>query len=439
MKTEHDFLPKSFVCSCGRTHGSGVDTVLSGKGVIDLLPSEWERRSVKRVFLLADPNTYEAAGKQVETLLKGAGFGCEVCLLPSGNAKPEEKTVGHVLMHWNDACDGIVSVGSGVLNDTGKLLSRVTGRPYAIVAAAPSMDGFASATSSMEREGLKVSLATRCADIIIGDTDFLKTAPRRMIAAGVGDMIAKYVSLCEWRISHIITGEYFCDAIADMVRQALAKCVEAPEKLLAGDDDALKNVFDGLVLSGAAMNYAGCSRPASGVEHYYSHLWDMRGLCYGTPTDLHGVQCALGTREAIRLYGMLRQITPDREKALAAVRNFDLAAWQKTLRSIAGPGAETMIALETKEGKYDPVKHRARLDAICDHWQTILSVIEEELPALSETDVLLDRLGLPKKPEEIGLGADLPLIFRATRDIRDKYILSRLCFDLGVTDEICPV
>ena len=58
------------------------------------------------------------------------------------------------------------------------------------------------------------------------------------------------------------------------------------------------------------------------------------------------------------------------------------------------------------------------------------SFLQLELPSPS---TILDRLGAPKTVEEIGLSEDiLPLIFKATKDIRDKYVLSRLYWDLGV-------
>ena len=119
---------------------------------------------------------------------------------------PDEKTVGSAFMHFDQAYDGIISVGSGVLNDTGKIVSRITGRPYIIAATAPSMDGYASSTSSMERDGLKISLNTKIADVIVGDTDILKKAPDILLSAGMGDILTKYVAICEWRISHIING-----------------------------------------------------------------------------------------------------------------------------------------------------------------------------------------------------------------------------------------
>ena len=71
--------------------------------------------------------------------------------------------------------------------------------------------------------------------------------------------------------------------------------------LLRREEEAVAAVFEGLVIGGVAMNYAGLSRPASGVEHYISHVIDMRAVEFGTPMELHGIQCAVGTVKAIGL------------------------------------------------------------------------------------------------------------------------------------------
>ena len=60
-----------------------------------------------------------------------------------------------MMMHFDNACNIIAAVGSGVVNDMGKILSNVSGKPYMIVGTAPSMDGYTSATSSMARDGLR--------------------------------------------------------------------------------------------------------------------------------------------------------------------------------------------------------------------------------------------------------------------------------------------
>ena len=65
------------------------------------------------------------------------------------------------------------------------------------------------------------------------------------------------------------------------------------------------------------MEYAGVSRPASGGEHYISHVWDMRGLSFGSAVDLHGIQCAVGTRYTVKAYEQIKALTPDVKAARA--------------------------------------------------------------------------------------------------------------------------
>ncbi len=424
-------------CPCGRAHRFSSE-VLCGAGVLGRLPDILRERKIKKAFILTDLNTFDAAGERVCRLLSSAGIAFQSYTLPEREPHPDEQRVGAAVMHMEASCDCVIGVGSGVINDIGKMLASLSRLPYIIVGTAPSMDGYASATSSMTRDGLKVSIPTKGADVIIGDTDILKNAPLRLLRAGLGDMLAKYVSICEWRIAALVTGEYYCEEVARLIRDAVKTCVNGAKDLLAREEKAVEAVFAGLVIGGAAMNYAGCSRPASGNEHYISHIIDMRAVEFGTAEDLHGIQCAIGTLLTLRYYEKLQKITPDREKALSYACNFSYDAWAAELRTFLGRGAESMIALEEKEGKYDIAGHKKRLDSILAHWDRILEIIRQELPAAGDMENLLELIGAPKSLSEIGVDDGLlPMIFQATRDIRDKYVLSRLFWDLGiaVTDE----
>ena len=435
-----DHYLKTLPCPCGKIHSAGVKDLFVGKGVIARLPELIRKYGGTRPFLLADRNTFAAGGNTVSRLLEEANIPFSTYIFPKNTPEPDESAVGSAVMHFDPKCDAVIGIGSGVINDIGKILSNLRGCPYIIVATAPSMDGYASATTSMSMDGLKVSLNSRCADGIIGDTDILKTAPDHMLQSGLGDMLAKFVSIAEWRIAHIVTGEYYCEQVAALIRSAVKKCVDNAAGLMRREEDALSAVFEGLVIGGIAMAYAGVSRPASGVEHYFSHVWDMRGLEFGTPVDLHGIQCAMGTRLAIRLYEAVKNLPPDPEAAATAVKAFDLPGWNDQLRAFLGKGAHTMIAQEEKDGKYDPEKHPARLTRILENWPQILKILEEELPSSEAFDRLLESVGLPKGPGYLGIDKEkLCLTFRATRDIRDKYVLSRLAWDLGITDSLCQL
>ena len=103
-----------------------------------------------------------------------------------------------------------------------------------------------------------------------------------------------------------------------------------------------------------------------------------------------------------------------------------------------GKGAENMISLEYKEKKYCPEKHAKRLEVILANWDKILQIIDEELPAAEEFEKLLKSLNLPTSLADIGIENEkLPMTLKCTKDIRDKYVLTRLLWDLGVIDEVC--
>ncbi len=422
-------------CVCGKSHNIALPQIVVERGALALLPKLVKDYHGTKVFILADRNTYPCAGKAICAILDKEDIAYRCYINSDETLEPDEKAVGSAVMHYDYQCDLILSVGSGVINDIGKILAATVNKPYFIVATAPSMDGYASATSSMSMDGLKVSLPSKCANVIVGDIDILKNAPMHMLQAGLGDMLAKYISIAEWRIAHEITGEYYCERIAELIRVAVKRCVDNAEGLLWREDDAVKAVFEGLVIGGVAMAFAGVSRPASGVEHYFSHVWDMRGLAFGTKVDLHGIQCAVATLITARLYEKVLTLTPDKNKALAYAQGFNREKWSKALKGFLGKGAETMIALEEKEGKYSAEKHAKRLEIILEKWDTICKIIQEEIPSAQTIEEILKKIGAPKTAKEIGIDCDLFMTFQATKDIRDKYILSRLLWDLGVIED----
>lgn len=422
--------------ACGNIHLAGVKEACIESGAIKKLPDYVKKYGAKKAYILADRNTWAVAGAQVEKILKEKGIATSPYVLNTTRAEPDEHAIGSVVSHMDTSCDIFVSVGSGVINDLGKIIANLCNLPYIIVGTAPSMDGYASGTSSVIRDGLKYSLPSKCADVVIGDIDILCNAPMRMIQAGVGDLFAKFISICEWKISNLITGEYFCEEIAGMINEALKNCVDNLDGIANRDPEAIKTVMDGMVLAGMAMNYATISRPASGMEHYISHICDMRAVEFETPMDLHGIQCGIATVISLRIYEKLRQIEkPDREKALAYAKAFRYEDWKALLRKRLGKSAETMIEIEAKEHKYDVDLHEKRLNLILEKWDQLRAFMNE-LPSADEVEGMLKKIGAPTKLEEIGFSAeDERYAILMSKDIRDKYVGSRMLWDLGLLEE----
>lgn len=425
-------------CGCGKHHGCGLKFLKIGRGAVEALPEGMAAIGVKRPFVVMDCNTAKAAGDRVEGVLKAHDIPYVRFVFPgTGRMEPDERAVGALTMAFDPRCDVLLAVGSGVINDCCKVVAHAAGLPSMVVCTAPSMDGYASNSSSMIQNRVKVSLYNACPQAILADTDILKTAPDVMLRAGLGDMLAKYVSVCEWRISHIVYGDPYCEEIAGLVRASLKKIVAHADGLMRREDDALAAVVEGLILSGVAMAFAEISRPASGLEHYFSHLWEMQSLQKGAPSDLHGIQVGVGTLLTLWIYENVLNIPQvDVEKARKAMADFSAEAWEAQARRIFGGIAPEILALEERARKNDPAKHEKRLEIIAARWDDIRQIIAEELPSEKSIHDLMARCGLPLSPADLGLTAqDTVDALLGSRDIRDKYLTSSLLWDLGLLEE----
>ena len=429
--------PEGYDCACGHHHACALQYLNIARGALTSVPDMLSALGSKRPFVLCDRNTYAAAGERVCALLSDAGIAHTLYILPGEERiSPAEWEVGSAVMHYDPRCDLILAVGSGVLNDIGKVMAHAIGTRSAVVGTAPSMDGYASNSSSMEVDHVKVSLYNHAPAGILLDTDVLAQAPMRMLWAGLGDMVAKYVALCEWRISNLVTGEFYCENIAALMRAAVRRVADAAPGIPSRDPDAVGAIAEGLVIAGIAMAYAGISRPASGLEHYFSHMWEMMALERGSRYDLHGIQVGVGTLLTLKLYEKIRTVTPDPARARQHMASFDPAAWEAQVRRIFGKTADEIHKIEAQTRKNDPARHAARLDNILAHWDDILRIIDEELPPLDALRSLMASTGMPLTPGDIGVSIqDTVDAFLGSRDIRDKYLSCSLLWDLGLTED----
>lgn len=333
-------------CTCVQKHHSIPTEVIEVSDraiekVADIL------KDYRRIFMVADDNTYAVAGRRVEELLKNAGLLSHSLVLPAP-ALPNAENVGKVLMEagrdrevydinaWSLNPDYILAVGSGSLNDTCRMVSYRLGIPYGVVGTAPSMDGYASVVAPLLNGRKKIVYNCSIARHIIIDLSVNCQAPYPLLLAGVGDILGKYVALLDWEISRDRNGEYYCEKIAGMVKKATAQCVDASENLEKRDPAAIRAVSEGLILSGECIAFCGSSRPASGTEHMIAQTWEVMDVEEGKVPNLHGIEVGEGTFAALEMFRRLCRETED-QGLKALIENylpaFDrLEALQKTLK-----------------------------------------------------------------------------------------------------------
>lgn len=337
-----------YSCACGKSHKVDIRAIRVGSGVMQELPGILRDLGASHIFLVADNYTYEAAGRQVEQLLDQAGlpyhkrvFQTETPLVPN------EYALGSVLAAMTSQDDMLLAVGSGTLNDVTKYVSARTGIPYVIAATAPSMDGYASTVAPTILDGFKTTLPAVYPAAIVADVDILKDAPMPMLTAGFGDIIGKFTSLADWRLSHQLNGEYYCPEVAGVIEAAVETCAANAQALAQREPQAIQAVTEALILSGLAMGMVGVSRPASGAEHQMAHYWEMDALRRGEEHPLHGNAVGVGTVLAASLYEMAAEYLP---QGFAAPDKGQILACLQAAGSCADPkelGIRRELCLES--------------------------------------------------------------------------------------------
>lgn len=337
-----------YSCACGKSHKVDIQAIRVGSGVIQELPGILRDLGASHIFLVADNYTYEAAGRQVEQLLDQAGLAYHKRVFQTETPLvPNEYALGSVLAAMTSQDDMLLAVGSGTLNDVTKYVSARTGVPYVIAATAPSMDGYASTVAPTILDGFKTTLPAVYPAAIVADVDILKDAPMPMLTAGFGDIIGKFTSLADWRLSHQLNGEYYCPEVAGVIEAAVETCAANAQALAQREPQAIQAVTEALILSGLAMGMVGVSRPASGAEHQMAHYWEMDALRRGEEHPLHGNAVGVGTVLAASLYEMAAEYLP---QGFAAPDKGQILACLQAAGSCADPkelGIRRELCLES--------------------------------------------------------------------------------------------
>ena len=408
-------------CPCGRAHTTPLRAVEISNTATEKTPSLLHTNGFPRELLVvADKNTLRAS-RDLLQLLRRDGFLVKLRLYDDFR----EPTIEEVTAVARDAaeCGAILSVGTGSLNDICRKAALDADRELAIYATAPSMDGFASGTAPIIENGAKATLPARQPTVIIADTRVLAASPAVLKAAGFGDVIGKYIALADWRISNLLTGEYYCERIADLVRDALRRMTEIADRVTEEDEETAAFIMETLLLTGIAMKLTECSRPASGAEHQISHLWGMKQLDAGIRSDFHGKKVGVSTAKLVRVYhrvadGDTPAFTADRSSLESAHM-----AYGERFRSFLDEMNRTPIAVTP--------------ELLAANWDKIRAIIKEEIP---EEDKILDvmhRAGAATEYEEIGVDRDLAeLGLRYHFYLRSKVVLTRLLMmtDLDVVE-----
>jgi len=404
-------------CDCGKTHTCDIKYVYIESNATKRLKEIC--KNYNNILLVADQNTYSAAGEKTVTALTGKNI-TKVIFSGKEILVPNEEAIETVTQNLKNT-DLIVGIGSGVIQDLCKYVSFQNKIPYVIVATAPSMDGYASNGAAMITGGMKVTYPAGLPLAIIADTEVLKNAPIDMIKAGYGDIIGKFSALNDWKLSHLINNEYFCEYIYNLTYNQIERTLKLANGILKRNEESIKTLMEALVIIGILMSFAGSSRPASGSEHHLSHFFEITGITHNTPYFPHGIDVAYSTVVTAEI----------REKIIKTkfpqkIYRQNETEYTEKMNSIYKQVANGCIELQEKIGNYK----KNRLPVYLEKENEIKAILSE-MPTASEIKKMLSLAELDINEFYSLYGKEkIENAVSYAKDLKDRYTVLWVNYDL---------
>jgi glycerol-1-phosphate dehydrogenase [NAD(P)+] len=395
----------------------------------------------QQAVVVADENTYAVAGKEVQRRLEEAGRKTvEPYIFPGKPTLYAGYDNIETLIEALRAHDAIpVAVGSGTLNDIVKRAAYDCDRPYMCVGTAASMDGYTAFGASIEKDKKKQTLTCPAPRAVVGDVEVLVNAPARMTASGYADLLSKVTAGADWIVADALEVEKIDPQVWSLVQDPLREATGKPTELREGDQRAMDRLIEGLIMSGLAMQAHQSSRPASGAEHQFSHLWEGEGLGRNLDPPLsHGFKVGVGTISIAALYErILERDLSDLDVDAICNRWPDWEEMEKKVRAAYSTSKLEEAAVNETQAKHlDADGLRERLERLREVWPELRVKVEAQLIPADDLREQLQQAGCPTGPTEIGLSwEDFKATYRRAQMLRKRYTGRDLATETGILAE----
>ncbi len=398
-----------------------------------------EQFSGKKAIIITDTSTYQVAGASIVKQFESNNIKLEPAFIYSDpELYAEYKYVDELIAALEQHNAIPVAVGSGTINDLTKLAAHLTNRPYMCVATAASMDGYTAFGASITANGAKQTFNCPAPQACLADIDILSAAPTEMTAAGYADLFAKITAGADWILADVLGVEPIDQTAWSIVQDGLHEALANPKGTRNGEINAVTQLTEGLMLGGFAMQWSKSSRPASGAEHQFSHLWNMEHHLNNGEHVSHGFQVSIGTLAITALYDLVLKTDFSNLDIEAALKQWPtLAQLKKTsLEIFAGTDFPEIGWQETSAKYLDHDALRIQLSLLKNNWPILKAKLESQIVPFNEAKARLATVGAPTEPEHIGITRErLKETFIRAQYIRRRFTVLDLAVRTGYIDQ----
>ena len=398
-------------CACGREHTMETRAAVIEPGCLFEFEKYMAQFGVtgKRCALYGE-NSYAATADRHPRAEQ------KIVLDPTG-LHANEISTAEVLAKLEGDVEVIVAVGSGTIHDIARFCAHERGIRFVSCPTGASVDGFCSTVAAMTWYGFKKTLPAVAPEIVLADTEIIKNAPMELVRSGVGDIMAKYTALADWKMAHVLTNELLCEKIYSIMQSAADTVMQSVPGIVRGEESAYADVTYALIMSGIAMQMMGNSRPASGAEHHISHMIEMEPEAFPVKFPaMHGEKTGVGSLIAVREYKRLAKI----EDITPYITDYAPIPEEHFRKFFGERLADSLM----KENENDCLAKVSR-EKLSASWGELRRIIDE-LPTEEYLYGLLEMLDAKRDLASIGVEeSELPVLLKNSPLVRNRLTLMR--------------
>ena len=248
----------------------------------------------KKVSLISGSNVKKIVQKKIDESLASSNIKKSWYLSKINDAKSIKEIEKKIRKNKTNL---VIGVGGGRSVDVAKMIAFNLGKPFVSIPTSASHDGIASPFVSVKGKKPHSMVATAPLGVFV-DVDIIKRAPKKLLASGCGDLVAKITAVRDWQLGNSKTGEYYGRYSAHLALMSAKILIENSSRFAKKGPD-VREIVEALISAGVASCIAGSSRPCSGAEHLFSHAVDKLEPGVG----LHGEKCGIGAIMIAKLQG----------------------------------------------------------------------------------------------------------------------------------------
>jgi len=201
----------------------------------------------------------------------------------------DEEIIGKLLRSINNIV--VIGVGGGFVLDIAKYVASYTrNKDLVLIPTTMSSNAIMSPFSVIRAENRIEAFKTIYPKTVLICLDILSNVPKRHIASGFADSLAKYTALYDLRLSYWFSDLEYDRSLFKIARRLTSILINEAHHFVGRSKESIENLLIAELIDGALMGLSGTTRIVAGSEHLIALALTML-----SPQGLHGEYVGVGT------------------------------------------------------------------------------------------------------------------------------------------------